>query len=77
MQIENIKAQAREEIAKLMPLADAATRESAVSVYIAGAAYIAGESADNESVSRCFAVDYCLLADELRNLMRARVANAG
>lgn len=73
MQIENIKAQAREEIAKLMPLADAATRESAVAVYLAGALYDAEERAWEPYENPT----YQLLTAELRNLMHARVANAG
>lgn len=73
MQIENIKAQAREEIAKLMPLADAATRESAVAVYLAGAAY----AVEDMHVRHREIADYHLLTDELRNLMHAREADAG
>lgn len=73
MQIENIKAQAREEIAKLMPLADAATRESAVAVYLAGAAY----AVEQRHADPYGSPDFHLLTDELRNLRHTRVANAG
>lgn len=77
MQIENIKAQAREEIAKLMPNADAATRESAVAVYLAGGAHVLAELQNEEDESRYDDPDYQLLACELRNLRHTRVANAG
>lgn len=77
MQIENLKAQAREEIAKLMPLADAATRESAVAVYIAGAARLAAERCVEREDDKYFDPAYVLLSNEVRNLMHARVANAG
>lgn len=88
MQIENIKAQAREEIAKLMPLADAATRESAVAVYLAGAAYVFREELGEVKIQcpECEQVfdedmggyiDGWILSGEVRNLMHARVSDAG
>ncbi len=64
MEIENIKAQAREDIAKLMPWATALSKEAAVAVYLAGAAYAIaewhGEPYDNPN--------YMLLVGEVRNL---------
>lgn len=77
MEIENIKAQAREEIANLMPDADAATRESAVAVYLAGAVALAADICADNGDSRYGDPDYLLLSGEVRNLKHARMGNAG
>jgi len=76
MEIENMKAQAREDIARLMPDSDAATREIAVAVYLAGAAALAADTCADNGDSRYSDPDYILLSGEVRNLKHARMANA-